>query len=177
MSDHKISPNGLSIECHAAPDAACRKRPDCEAELWVENWCEDHDGEHPVTGGHDCWQLPWVNSTSLDETYDGPGAPVTIYPGRAVVIEWSGDDCSWHYAHQEGGTMTEQPPTARRWLTTTEEIEALRAGSIVRSKMGIVRERFSTGWMPFGWDKLLTSAQMAEIVGGHELLHDGATDE
>lgn len=97
MSEHKISANGQSIECHAAPNADCRTRPDCEAEGWGEVECIGHEPAHPVTGGHDCWMLVWVNSTMIDETYDGPGAPVTIYPGKDVQISWSGDDCSWDY--------------------------------------------------------------------------------
>lgn len=66
---------------------------------------------------------------------------------------------------------------ARRWLATTEEIEALRAGSIIRSKRGIVRERFSTGWLAIGGDGIATSEDLAMIDGGHELLHDGQTDD
>lgn len=65
---------------------------------------------------------------------------------------------------------------ARRWLTTSEELEALRAGSIVRSKRGIVRERFSTGWLAVGGDGIATSEHLAMIEGGHELLHDGEAD-
>lgn len=97
MSDHKISADGLNIECHAAPDADCRTLPDCEAEEWDNTHCTGHDPGHPVTGGHDCWMRVWVDSTELDETYDGPGSPVTIYPGRAVRISWEGDYCTWDY--------------------------------------------------------------------------------
>lgn len=71
---------------------------------------------------------------------------------------------------------TAQHPAPRRWLTTTEELEALRAGSIVRSKRGIVRERFSTGWLAVGGDGIATSEDLAMIEGGHELLHDGEAD-
>ncbi|WP_413456050.1 hypothetical protein ACLQ8T_06110 [Glutamicibacter sp. FR1] len=97
MSDHKISADGLSIECHAPGNADCRMRPDCDTERWDEFYCTAHDPSHPVIGGHDCWKLPWVNSTMLDETYSGPGAPVTIYPGRGVRISWEGDYCTWDY--------------------------------------------------------------------------------
>ncbi|MFJ2618184.1 hypothetical protein [Glutamicibacter sp. NPDC087344] len=97
MSDHKISADGLRIECHAAQNADCRTRPGCEAEGWGEEYCIGHDPGHPVAGGHECWQLAWVNNTSLEETYDGPGAPVTIYPGRAVRIVWNGYECTWDY--------------------------------------------------------------------------------
>lgn len=106
MPDHKISADGQSIECHAPEDADCRRRPDCDAEKWESDFCCDHDdwnGEnvHPVTSGHDCWMLPWINSTMLDDTYDGPGEPVTTYPGRAVQIEWHDDYCTWKYAGEQ----------------------------------------------------------------------------
>lgn len=98
MSEHRISKNGLSIECHAAPDAKCRHRPDCEPEQWNDAGCEDHDGEHKLTPGHECWLLPWVNSPgSLGET-NLHDEHAEIIPGESVRFESDVPDyVCWEY--------------------------------------------------------------------------------
>lgn len=104
MADHKISADGLSIECHASPHSDCRRRPDCDADRWEWDQCFGHpDNPHPVTDGHECWmKTNWLDPQCLDDTYFGPGAPVTIYPGMEVVLEFQGEDegVTWKYAHQ-----------------------------------------------------------------------------
>lgn len=87
MSDHKISANGLSIECHAAPDADCRARPDCETDFWNKGGCQSHNREHKLASAHSCWQIEWVNASSLEDSYHDPDAyPVSATPGRAVEL-------------------------------------------------------------------------------------------
>jgi len=101
-------------------------------------------------------------SDTISDRYDGNG-----YEGTANEIA---EDAIRAY-------LAAEVPAPRRWLASTEELEALRAGSIIRSKRGIVRELFSTGWLAIGGDGINTSEDLAMIDGGHELLHDGATDE
>ncbi len=102
---HRISDDGQTIVCESAPDARCRMAPDCDTETWHSSGCEDHDEEHPVLPGQDCWYLGHLNPVDLDETYglqyeEGPPA---IYPGKAVDVEFHAPDegCSWTYAEAE----------------------------------------------------------------------------
>lgn len=99
MSDHKISANGLSIECHAAPDAKCRQRVACDSEAWsYTEGCEAHDPPHQ-TGPGECWQIQWVNASGdLEDSYDKPGEYPGAVPGAAVrLISEMPDYMNWEY--------------------------------------------------------------------------------
>ncbi|HJX77317.1 hypothetical protein [Glutamicibacter sp.] len=99
MSGHKISVSGLSIECHEAPDADCRKRPNCEPEEWDTAGCRDHSGEHKLTTGHDCWLSEWVNGSGLEDSYyDFDKYPITPTPNAPVeLINEHPDAVLWKY--------------------------------------------------------------------------------
>ena len=100
MSHHKISADGMRIECHAPADADCRTYPTCDTETWSEETCDDHTPAHEASGGNPCWMLPWVDALRLDETYDETDLPVTIIPGEPVDLEFEGDYVLWHYTKE-----------------------------------------------------------------------------
>ena len=99
MAGHKISDDGPRIVCTARPDAPCRTMPDCNTETWGNQECGDHTPAHPVTPGHGCWAVEWVNAPS-DLAYTCLTDPdPDIIPGRAVVLTWQDPEIgiTWHY--------------------------------------------------------------------------------
>lgn len=105
MAGHKISDDGNTIVCTATEDAWCRSRPECDTEWWDKDGCEEHAGEHPLTTGHDCWAIEWINAprdTELWECADDWAATsdLPIIPGRAVVLTGHGDNgFTWTYTN------------------------------------------------------------------------------
>lgn len=96
---HKISDDGNTIFCTAPANAWCRTRPECDTEWWDKDGCAEHDREHGLTPGHDCWAVVWVNApVRLNWTCaDDPDSE--IVPGRPVALTWFGDGIGvgWTY--------------------------------------------------------------------------------
>lgn len=87
---HRISSSGDTIVCESSTDALCRSQSDCDPESWNQAGCSDHTPPHPVTPGHPCWMIEWVNADPLD--YTGPDNYPPTAPGTPVTLHWEGED-------------------------------------------------------------------------------------
>lgn len=91
--DRELPPHQRGRHCrrlHRPGVRLCRSRPNCDTEEWNEHGCAEHDREHALTPGHECWQARNVNAWGgpyPDDQPDlRPGAPVTLtYEGEGIV--------------------------------------------------------------------------------------------
>jgi hypothetical protein len=99
---HRIK-DGQAV-CDGDATTACHYFPDCECEYWSF----DHDEEHQPAEHPYCWVTPWINSSDLEDSFDGetlPGldGPCDERPWPDGLIEWTweGEYVLWHYAAEQ----------------------------------------------------------------------------
>ena len=82
-------------ECRAPEGAACRLACDsCIRAQYEQCECGSRDG---WTDQGQCMQMPWLTEDAPEECYDGDEQPVRGPGWQAIILEWNGDNYSWHY--------------------------------------------------------------------------------
>lgn len=88
--------------CTAPREAHCHTYPVCECEYWDPKLHGDVPAPgHESVHNDECWIKPWIDSSTLDDSYYGPNgedAHGMEFPDGPVEHEWNGDDVLWHYA-------------------------------------------------------------------------------